>query len=179
MPNLSVLSLCTVVLWFKYCRWISKCLISSKPTRMKLLVALLIVQNALYCVSGPIWPQGKFILLHGVHTPDNNNVTHTSRCSESNGALCCSNSYITNKNNLKGLETILKLYLMDIIHQAFQFLIALSFCLRTGWKFFVRCIVDSCFFISVCYQVEILVNPWWKLPMIVWWVEIYEQCSLI
>ena len=32
-------------------------------------------------------------------------VTPTSRCSESNGVLCCSDSDITTETNLSGLET--------------------------------------------------------------------------
>ena len=45
------------------------------------------------------------------HTPDKKTVSDTSRCSESNGVLCCSNSGVMTKTNVNGLETIYSLIL--------------------------------------------------------------------
>ena len=71
-------------------------------------------------------------------------VTPSSRCSESNGVLCCSNSDIMVEANLNSLETICCLFLKldhsNIMHQVFLVLIAEPVCLRAGVTVFDQCV---------------------------------------
>ena len=103
---------------------------------------------------------------YNVHTPDRKTVTPTSRCSESNDVLCRSKNDITIDTNLKGLETIcsfiLKLFHLDIIHQAFLVLIAVPVCFRARVTVFLSTVCNI-FQLQRFYIIMILLQNVYKM----------------